>query len=265
MRRQFIPAVLSMVVFTLVLGVGYSLLVTGVAQLAFKDKADGSIVERNGRKIGSSLIGQAFVDKDGNAINRYFQSRPSAAAGVDTGTEAGYDPTLSSGSNLGPSNPLLVGFIPGFNSVDLQGNPSKTNPFTSPDDPYCVPTDNSGDPVTSPTAGQKYKRNSDGSFVCDTNTVPQRVLAYRELNDLPSKVRVPVDAVTASASGLDPDISVANARLQAKRVANERNVSTSRVRNLIDDHTSGRTLGVLGEKTVNVLELNLALDQLSPR
>lgn len=265
MRRQFIPAVLSMIVFTLLLGIGYGLVVTGVAQLAFKDKADGSIVERNGRKIGSSLIGQAFVDKDGNAINRYFQSRPSAAAGVDAGTEAGYDPTLSSGSNLGPSNPLLVGFIPGFNSVDLQGNPSKTNPFATPDDPYCVPTDNNGDPVSSPMAGQKYKRNSNGSFVCDTNTVPQRVLAYRELNGLSSKVRVPVDAVTASASGLDPDISVANARLQAKRVANERNVSTSRVRKLIDDHTSERTLGVLGEKTVNVLELNLALDQLPSR
>jgi potassium-transporting ATPase KdpC subunit len=265
MRRQFIPAVLSMVVFTLVLGVGYSLLVTGVAQLGFKDKADGSIVERGGKKVGSSLIGQAFVDKNGNAINRYFQSRPSAAAGVDAGTEAGYDPTLSSGSNLGPSNPLLVGFIPDFNSVGLEGNPSKTNPFASSDDPYCVPTDNNGDPVTSPTAGQKYKKNSDGSFVCDTNTVPQRVLAYRALNGLSSKVRVPVDAVTASASGLDPGISVANARLQARRVARDRGLPVARVRKLIDDHTSGRALGVLGEKTVNVLELNLALDQLPSR
>jgi K+-transporting ATPase ATPase C chain len=262
MRRQLIPSILSMVLFTVLLGGVYSLVVTGVAQLAFKDKADGSIVERNGRKIGSSLIGQAFVDKDGNAIPKYFQSRPSAAAGVDASTTAGYDPTLSSGSNLGPSNPLLVGFIPGFNSVDLKGNPSKTNPFASPDDPYCVPDDKDGKAVASPTADTKYKRNDDGSFVCDANTVPQRVLAYRDLNGLSSKVRVPVDAVTASASGLDPDISVANARLQARRVARDRGVPVARVRTLVDDHTSGRDLGVLGEKTVNVLELNLALDNL---
>jgi potassium-transporting ATPase KdpC subunit len=203
MRRQFIPAVLTMVVFTLVLGIGYGLLVTGVAQLAFKDKADGSIIERNGKKVGSSLIGQAFVDEDGNPIRRYFQSRPSAAVGADGKTEAGYDPTLSSGSNLGPTNPELL------------------------------------------------------------REVRKRVDAYRELNDLGPDARVPVDAVTASASGLDPHISVANARLQAKRVASERDVPVARVRALIDDHTSGRTLGVLGEKAVNVLEVNLALDRLS--
>jgi potassium-transporting ATPase KdpC subunit len=264
MRRQFIPAVLSMIVFTLVLGVGYGLLVTGVAQIpGLQDKANGSLVQRGGRNVGSSLIGQAFVDKKGNPIPKYFQSRPSAAAGVDASTSAGYDPTLSSGSNLGPSNPALVGFIPGFNTVDRNGNASKTNPFASPDDPYCVPDDKDGKPVVSPAADTKYKKNDDGSYVCDTNTVPQRTLAYRELNGLGRATKVPVDAVTASASGLDPDISVANAELQAKRVATERNLSLAQVRNLIDDHTSGRDLGVLGEKTVNVLELNLALDQLS--
>ena len=263
MRRQLIPAVLSMIVFTVVLGLGYGLLVTGIAQIpGLKDKADGSIVERNGRQVGSSLIGQAFVDKKGNAIPRYFQSRPSAAVGAEGSTDAGYDPTLSSGSNLGPSNPLLVGFIPGFNSVDRNGNPSKRNPFATRDDPYCVPVDRKGEPVTSPTAEQRYKRTSDGEFVCDANTVPQRVLAYRELNQVPARVRVPVDAVTASASGLDPDISVANARLQVKRVANERDIPLARVRTLVDDHTSGRDLGIFGEKTVNVLELNLALDGL---
>jgi potassium-transporting ATPase KdpC subunit len=203
MRRQFIPAVLTMVVFTLLLGVGYSLVVTGVAQLAFKDEADGSIIERNGKKVGSSLIGQAFVDEDGNPIRWYFQSRPSAAVGADGKTEAGYDPTLSSGSNLGPTNPELL------------------------------------------------------------EKVRQRVDAYRELNGLGPDVRVPVDAVTASGSGLDPHISVANARLQAARVANARGLPVGRVRKLIDDNTSGRTLGVLGEKAVNVLELNLALDRSS--
>jgi potassium-transporting ATPase KdpC subunit len=247
-----------------VLGVGYGLLVTGVAQIpGLQDKANGSLVQRGGRNVGSSLIGQAFVDKKGNPIPKYFQSRPSAAAGVDASTSAGYDPTLSSGSNLGPSNPALVGFIPGFNTVDRNGNSSETNPFASADDPYCVPDDKDGKVVVSPTADTKYKKNDDGSYVCDTNTVPQRTLAYRELNRLGRATKVPVDAVTASASGLDPDISVANAGLQAKRVATERNLSLARVRNLIDDHTSGRDLGVLGEKTVNVLELNLALDQLS--
>ncbi len=203
MRRQLIPAVLSMVVFTLLLGVGYSLVVTGVAQLGFKDKANGSMVQRKGKEVGSSLIGQAFVDKNGDPIRKYFQSRPSAAVGADGKTKAGYDPTLSSGSNLGPTNPELL------------------------------------------------------------KEVAKRVDAYRKLNGLGRAVRVPVDAVTASASGLDPDISVANARFQAGRVARERELAVARVRTLIDAHTSGRTLGVLGEKTVNVLELNLALDRLS--
>ena len=203
MRRQLIPAVLSMVVFTLLLGVGYSLVVTGVAQLGFKDKANGSMVQLKGKEVGSSLIGQAFVDKNGDPIRKYFQSRPSAAVGADGKTKAGYDPTLSSGSNLGPTNPELL------------------------------------------------------------KEVAKRVDAYRKLNGLGRAVRVPVDAVTASASGLDPDISVANARFQAGRVARERGLAVTRVRTLIDAHTSGRTLGVLGEKTVNVLELNLALDRLS--
>jgi len=203
MRRQLIPAVLSMVVFTLLLGVGYSLVVTGVAQLGFKDEANGSMVQRKGKEVGSSLIGQAFVDKNGDPIRKYFQSRPSAAVGADGKTKAGYDPTLSSGSNLGPTNPELL------------------------------------------------------------KEVAKRVDAYRKLNGLGRAVRVPVDAVTASASGLDPDISVANARFQAGRVARERGLAVTRVRTLIDAHTSGRTLGVLGEKTVNVLELNLALDRLS--
>lgn len=262
MRRQLVPAVLSMLVFTVVLGIGYGLVVTGIAQLGFKDKSDGSLVERNGRQVGSSLIGQAFVDRKGNAIPKYFQSRPSSASGANGDTEAGYDPTLSSGSNLGPSNPALVGYIPGFNTIDLKGNPSKKNPFASPDDPYCVPDDTDGKPVVSPSPDTKYKKHRDGSYVCDTNTVPQRVLAYRELNGLSPRVKIPVDAVTASASGLDPDISVANALLQANRVAGQRGLSVDRVRKLIDDHTSGRDLGIFGEKTVNVLDINLALDSL---
>src|SRR5260370_40047829 len=126
MRRQFIPADPWMILSTLALGVGYGLLVRGVAQIpGLQDKANGSLVQRGGRNVGSSLIGQAFVDKKGNAIPKYFQSRPSAASGVDGNTSAGYDPTLSVGSNLGPSNPALVGFIPGLNPAHLNGSSSK--------------------------------------------------------------------------------------------------------------------------------------------
>ena len=202
MRRQLIPSLISMVLFTVLLGVAYPLVVTGIGQVAFKSKADGSFVERDGKRVGSSLMGQSFTDAKGKPIKKYFQSRPSAATGADGTTTAGYDPTLSLGSNLGPTNPALL------------------------------------------------------------KLVSKRVKAYRSLNGLASDVQVPVDAVTASASGLDPDISIANARLQAARVARERGLSKQRVLRLIDDHTSGRTLGILGEKTVNVLDLNLALDAL---
>jgi K+-transporting ATPase ATPase C chain len=202
MRRQLFPAIISMILFTLLLGVAFPLVMLGIGQVAFNDKANGSLVQVGGKDVGSSLIGQAFTDKLGNPIPKYFQSRPSAATGADGTTTVGYDPTLSLGSNLGPTNPDLL------------------------------------------------------------KTVAQRIKDYRELNGLAANVEVPVDAVTASGSGLDPDISVANARLQAKRVANERGLTTKQVLAAIDDHTSGRTLGTLGEKTVNVLELNLALDRL---
>jgi K+-transporting ATPase ATPase C chain len=202
MRRQLFPAIISMVVFTVLFGLVFPLVITGIGQVAFHDKAEGSIVEQNGKKVGSSLIGQAFTDAKGNALPQYFQSRPSAALGASGGTTAGYDPTLSSGSNLGPTNPDFL------------------------------------------------------------KLVGQRMKAYRALNGLSSTTKVPVDAVTASGSGLDPDISVANARLQAARVAQERGISAAKVRQLVDDNTSDRTLGVLGEKTVDVLALNRALDGL---
>src|SRR5207342_284474 len=115
----------------------------------------------------------------------------------------------------------------------------------------------------SPTEGQAYKKTRNGAYVCDTNTVPQRTLAYRELNGIGRATKVPVDAVTAAASGLDPDISVANARLQARRVADERGLELDAVLELVHDHTSTRSLGFLGEDRVNVLALNLALNALA--
>lgn len=198
MRRQILPAVVMVLIMTLLTGLVYTFAFTGVAQVVFPSQADGSRVEVDGRDVGSEHIGQAFVDEDGNPLREYFQPRPSYAT---TTSEAGYDPTLSLGSNLGPTNPELA------------------------------------------------------------KVVVERVRAYRELNGLPDDRAVPVDAVTASASGLDPHISIANARLQAPRVADERGLSVRQVRDLIDDNTDGRFLGFIGEQGVNVLELNLALDQ----
>jgi K+-transporting ATPase ATPase C chain len=201
MRRQLYPALAMVVLMTIITGLVYTFAFTGVAQVVAKDKANGSLVQVNGKDVGSEHIGQAWVTEKGEPLTEYFQSRPSAAT---NGTDNGYDPTLSLGSNWGPSNPDLL------------------------------------------------------------KEVDKRVKAYRELNGLPADAKVPVDAVTASASGLDPHISVANARLQAERVADERGLSVARVNELIDDNTEDPTFGVLGEKRVNVLKLNLALDEEAP-
>ncbi|MGH9229533.1 MAG: K(+)-transporting ATPase subunit C [Acidimicrobiales bacterium] len=191
MRRQFFPAVLMLLVFTVVTGLVYPLAVTGVAQGLFGDKADGSLVtDASGEAVGSSRIGQSFTQP------QYFHPRPSAAGD-------GYDAAASSGSNLGPTNEDFLA------------------------------------------------------------TVEERADAYRRENGLAADAEVPVDGVTASASGLDPDISVANARLQAPRVAEERGMEVDDLLAFVDDHTSGRDLGFLGETRVNVLELNLALDEAS--
>jgi potassium-transporting ATPase KdpC subunit len=182
-------AVLMVVVLTVLLGVVYPLIMTGVSQVLFPSQANGSLVrDGSGNVIGSAILGQNFTDP------KYFHPRPSAA-GSD-----GYDATSSGGSNLGPTNQKLL------------------------------------------------------------DQVKDRAEAYRQENGLADDALVPVDAVTASASGLDPDISPANARLQAKRVAQARALSEQQVRTLVDENTEPRTLFVLGEPRVNVLKLNLALD-----
>jgi len=188
MRRQLIPSLLMVVVFTVLTGVVYPLVMTAVGQGLFKDKVNGSLVKRNGTVVGSSLIGQNFTKPI------YFHPRPSAA-GKD-----GYDAAASSGSNKGPTNEDW-----------LKG-------------------------------------------------VAALVDSYRKENNLAPTAKVPVDAVTASASGLDPNISVANADLQAPRVAAARHVTLARVMRLVVKATQGRTFGFLGEPRVNVLELNLSLD-----
>lgn len=203
MRRQILPSFMMLLVFTVITGLIYPLAVTGVAQALFSDKANGSIVERNGKPVGSAELGQSFTRAD------YFHPRPSSAGD-------GYDGSASSGSNLGPTNPKL-----------LHGQK---------DDPSTEDVDES------------YQG------------IEQRVAAYRSENGLPTSAKVPIDAVTGSGSGLDPHISIGNARLQAPRVARARNLPVGRVLQLIDQNTDQRDLGFLGEPGVNVLELNLALD-----
>lgn len=229
MRRQLVTGLLMTVVLIVVLGIAYPLAVFGVGQVAFHDRVDGSYVENaDGAVVGSSLLGQAFLDADGAPIEKYFQPRPSSAG-------AGYDARSSSPSNLGPSNPKLVA------------------PADGPDCFLVDTIDAAGDPVLD-AAG-------DAVQACSTDTVPARAEAYRTLNGLAADVAVPVDAVTGSASGLDPHISVANAELQAARVAAARGLTVEAVRQAVARHTSGRQWGFLGEKVVNVLELNLDLDR----
>jgi K+-transporting ATPase ATPase C chain len=196
-----------LIVFTLLTGLVYPLVVTGIAQAAFGDKADGSLIERDGQVVGSAWIGQPFTAPG------YFHPRPSA-----TGYAPG--PGYAYGSNEGPtSERFLVG----------------------EDDPETTDVDES-----------------------ETNGVDDRIRAYREQNGLAADAPVPVDAVTGSGSSLDPHISVANARIQAVRVAEARGLGLEVVLELVDENTAGRDLGFLGEPGVNVLELNLALDELEP-
>jgi len=251
--RHLVASLIMLAVVTVALGFGYPLVVTGLSQLFFHRQANGSLVYRSGKLVGSELLGQEFLDTRGNPLPQYFQPRPSAAG-------AGYDGSSSGATNLGPSNPLLIGFVAGVNTVGLDGQPSAVNPFATRADPACVPVDPKGVPVTSPAPGQKYARAADGSYVCDPNTIPERAIAYRAFNGLPAGAPVPADAVTASGSGLDPDISVQNALDQAPRVARARRLPVQQVIALIHRYTQGREWGFLGEPAVNVLELNLALD-----
>src|SRR5664280_2828425 len=128
MRRQLVTSIVMLLGLTVVLGFGYPLVVAGLAAVGFDHQANGSLVYRGGKLVGSSLLGQSFTDTSGNPLLRYFQPRPSAAG-------AGYDASSSAATNLGPSNPLLVGFVPGVNTVGLDGKASATNPFATAADP----------------------------------------------------------------------------------------------------------------------------------
>lgn len=198
MLKQARAAILMIIVLTVVTGLIYPLAMTGFAQLAFNDHANGSLIKEGDTIIGSKLIGQSFIDPEtGFTLPGYFRSRPSAAGD-------GYDAGASSGSNLGPSSEVLATRVAG----DLE--------------------------------------------------------IIRSENNLAADALVPVDLVTTSGSGLDPNISVDAARLQAQRVADQRGLPLDDVMTMIDDNTQGREFGFLGEPRVNVVTLNYALDQEAP-
>jgi K+-transporting ATPase ATPase C chain len=194
MRRDLTNSILAIVVFTVMFGLAYPLLTTGVAQVLWPNKADGSRVERDGKVVGSRLIGQQFKGP------RYFHSRPSATD---------YSANVTFFNNLGP------------NSRELR---------------------------------DQFREN-----------LAAYLRRERPFDPGLRRADVPPDAVQTSGSGVDPDVSQANARIQARRVAGERGLPLARVLELVDDNTDGRSLGVLGEPGVNVLELNLAVDREAAR
>jgi K+-transporting ATPase ATPase C chain len=188
MKKNFVTSILMTIATTILLGIIYPLLVTGLAQVLFPKKANGQLIEASGKVIGSRIIGQAFTSPG------YFHSRPSSAGN-------GYDPTNTNGSQYGPTNQKLIDRVKGDVAAAQAENP---------------------------------------------------------------ETPVPIDLVTASGSGLDPEITPAAALFQLPRVAKARGVSEDRLRDLVSKHTEGRQLGFLGEPRVNVLDLNLDLDRQFP-
>jgi K+-transporting ATPase ATPase C chain len=201
MLREIRPAIVLVIALTLITGLVYPLVMTGVAGVIFPYQAQGSLIEQDGKVVGSTLIGQVFAD------NKYFHGRPSATVAPDPkdpskNVDAPYNAANSGGSNLGPTNKALIERVKGDIDKLKEENPSSV---------------------------------------------------------------VPIDLVTTSGSGLDPHISPEAALFQVPRVAKARNMPEDRVRQLVQDHTEGRFLGLLGEPRVNVLALNLALDRTTAR
>ncbi|HZT78146.1 MAG TPA: potassium-transporting ATPase subunit C [Vicinamibacterales bacterium] len=242
MWKELKAGFLMMVALTVITGLLYPAVITVFAQVFFKDQANGSLVSVNGQVVGSRLIGQSFTKPE------YFHPRPSAA-----GTN-GYDPTASAGSNLGPTSAKLFN---GTTKVDDKTK-AETVDFDGLKDRlvhYCVDNDIPYESSKPLDAFKDAKGDLDDVKLIKAFNDDKAPLTF-----VP-KVSIPADAVTGSASGLDPDISPANADLQAARVAKARGASVERVKTIVAQHTAGRTLGFLGEPHVNVLELNLALDE----
>ena len=275
--RQHVAALRALLVFTVVCGVAYPLLVAAVAQLpGLRGKAEGSMTETGGKTVGSRIIGQAFTDGHGNPLKQYFQSRPSAAGD-------GYDPTSTSASNLGPEDvvdtrirSLLTQVCARSKAVGELDGVDGSRPFCTPSGVGAVlavfgPRGADGRVTTVERVVSVNEACPASPFLSTYRGVTVGCAKFGEdysageivpvRGDAPANPQVPADAVTASASGLDPEISPAYARIQAARVAQARGVSVDQVRELIADHTRGRTLGFIGEPGVNVLQLNSDLDR----
>jgi K+-transporting ATPase ATPase C chain len=285
--RQHLAALRVLLVLTVLTGIAYPLVMVGIAQIpGLKGKADGSLVKNaSGQVVGSAELGQLFTDKDGNPVAKYFQTRPSAAGD-------GYDPTSTSASNLGPesmvdafddpatkdddesSQSLLTQVCSRSKAVgDLEGVDGR-RPFCTANGVGAVlsvfrTAGTTGDITRVVSINEECPATP---FVATYEGVKVECAKFGE--DYSAGILVPIkgpgkgtdnpvppDAVTASGSGLDPDISPAYAYLQVNRVAKARGLDPATVRELVKKHVDGRALGFMGEPTVNVLDLNLALDK----
>ncbi|MFI1913173.1 potassium-transporting ATPase subunit C [Nocardia sp. NPDC020380] len=305
--RQHIAALRALLVLTVITGIIYPAVVLGISQIpGLKDKADGSLITKDGKLVGSSLIGQAFTDGKGNALVQYFQTRPSNSAPSDGSIPDGYDPTNSSFGNMGPES-IVDTLDPADPKKDKQALLSTvcsrslavaTLEGVDGHRPFCT----GGSPTDSASVGSVLAvigpRDAHGNVehptkvisvneACSTDpknpTKPfqqayqgvtvecaQRGVDYSDGQIVPIRgdasvdTAVPTDAVTASGSGLDPQISPAYAAIQVARVAKARGVSDDQIKAMVDSHTTGRALGFMGEKTVNVVQLNYDLDSKYP-
>jgi potassium-transporting ATPase KdpC subunit len=246
MLKELKPAFLMMLVMTVLTGLLYPAVITGISQTVFRDQANGSLIVKDGQVIGSRLIGQNFTKDE------YFHPRPSSAGAN------GYDPTATSGSNLGPTSAKLFNGTTKIDDktkqevVDFDGIKNRVVH-------YAVDNNLAYESSLPLDTFKDDKGNLDDVKLIKAFGDEKAPLVFA------SKVPIPADAVTASASGIDPHISPRNAEIQAARVAKARGTSVDQVQAVVAEHTQGRTWGILGEPRVNVLELNLALDERFPR